>query len=148
MLMRWYRQWEISQALIILPIIAVLAGSAGLILGSGAARSLGNLGGSIVVRTTGFFLFVGGLTVLIGMMRNHFTAIALGSAVTAFGAGLYGLGTLFGFGTGGIMSGLFAIGIALVFFERVLFALNRARVQRTVNSAQAAINDTQIEDAP
>lgn len=139
--MRWYRQWEISQALIILPIIAILAGSAGLILGSGAARSFGNLGGSIVVRITGFFLFIGGTTILIGMMRRHFTAVALGSAVTAFGAALYGFGTLIGFGTGGIMSGLFAIGISLVFFERVMFALNRARIQRTVNSAQATIDN-------
>lgn len=143
MLMRWYRQWEISQALIILPIIVVLAGIAGLILGSGAARSLGNLGGSLVVRITAFFLLAGGLTVLIGMMRHHFVAIALGSAVASFGAALYGTGTLFGFGTGGIMSGLFAIGIALVFFERVIFALNRARVQRTINGAHRSIENDQ-----
>lgn len=141
--MRWYRQWEISQALIILPIIVVLAGAAGLVLGSGAARSLGNLGGSGAVRVIAFFLFAGGLTILVGMMRHHFISIALGSAAATFGAALYGLGTIFGFGTGGIMSGLFAIGIALVFFERVLFALNRARVQRMIDNGTRGVH---VED--
>lgn len=133
----WYRQWEQSQALVILPLVLIIAGGAGLILGSGAARSFGHLGGSPAVRTASVAMCAGGIAVLYGLRFHHILTVVSGMAVSALGSALYGVGTLIGFGTGGIMSGVLSLGVSAVFLERVWFTLVRSRARRRIEDDQA-----------
>jgi hypothetical protein len=135
-MVNWYRRWEQSQALVVLPVVLVLAGAAGLVLGADVARSFGNLGGPLAVRITGFFLLTGGLATLAGLKFHYPLSAISGLAVGALGAALYGVGTLIGFGLGGFMSGIGWIGISVILLERVWFSLSRSRARRRIERGQ------------
>lgn len=134
MILHWYQKWTRTHTLVILPSTITLSGIFATLFGAGAAESFAYYSGTqgYIARISGVLMMSGGALALFGMRKRDVFWESLGLLIGSTGTAIYAIGTVIGFGTGGIVSGLLAMGVSLVLMERVLFAITEARARRII----------------
>jgi hypothetical protein len=110
----------------------VPTGALALVLGPGVSRAFTLIAANMIVpRFMGFLLLLGGVLALCGMLRMNSFIEALGLALLAAGAALYGFGVILGLGMAGMVAGPGYVAIAVALSRRVQILLRLAALDTT-----------------
>ena len=124
--LRLREAWDERPDSVTAPVLWVFPGLVAIILGDGVSKAFENLGSGTSIRILGVALVVGGLTVLVGILRKDTSIEMIGLLVTVFGSMIYGVGVVMGLGWQGIMAGGFALGPAVGFLGRCRCLVRKA----------------------
>jgi hypothetical protein len=119
--------WCTKPLAVTLPVVMIPIGIVALILGDGVSRAFANVGGGPVIRVMGAAMLLGGILVVISILRDDATFEVMGLALGIFGTLIYGLGVILGLGAQGLVTGPENLGIAFAFMGRIALLLRRAR---------------------
>jgi hypothetical protein len=127
-----YATWRAKPTATTLPLIMIITGAIALILGDESSTAFAHLGGGTLVRVMGACMFLGGVGVLAGILRDDAVLEPIGLTLAALGAMVYGTIAILGLGTHGVITGIDHIAIAVGFLGRIALLLSRApRIPRT-----------------
>jgi hypothetical protein len=105
-----------SALAVILPIPGILA----VIYGDEVSQALSNISAGILSRFMGAALLIGGVMIMVGIIRGKSLVEAVGLTLMAAGCAIYGLGVILGLGLAGSVAGAGFLAIAVGTILRVM----------------------------
>jgi len=122
--------WRSRPTSVTIPLVMIPIGIAALILGENVSRAFTNIGGGTIIRIMGAAMLLGGVCVLVSVLRSDPLQEMIGLSLIVFGAAIYGCGVILGLRVQGIVAGMGYLAIATGFLGRVLMLVREARARQ------------------
>lgn len=129
---RLKQSWLVKSMATSIPIVMIPVGICALVMGEDASRAFTLIsGGQLVAHVFGLGLCVGGLLVVVGIMRAETFIEALGLIMLGSGSLLYSGGVILGLRENGLIAGGMALAIGIGALGRMYFLTSLARTMKS-----------------
>lgn len=125
------QSWLVKSMATSIPILMIPVGICGLVMGENASRAFTLIsGGEVVAHLFGFGLAIGGLLVVVGIMRAETFTEAIGLILLGCGALLYSAGVILGLKENGLIAGGMALAIGVGALGRMYFLISLGKTMK------------------
>lgn len=129
---RLKQSWLMKSMATSIPIIMVPVGICATIMGENSSRAFTLIsGGELVAHLFGLGLSIGGLLVVVGIMRAETFIEAIGLIMLGSGSLLYSGGVILGLRENGLIAGGMALAIGVGAFGRMFFLTSLAKTMKS-----------------